>query len=57
MEKALPVFIVCGIGVALSLTYILVLSIRTLKTRPRRKQEFEIEENVLTIKLGKRKKK
>lgn len=57
MEKVIPVFIVCGIGIAMSLAYILSLCIKALRTRPRRKREFEIEENVLVIKLGKRKKK
>ena len=57
MEKVLPIVIVCGVGIALCLAYILALSIKTLRARPRRKKEFEIEENVLTINLGRRKKK
>ena len=57
MEKILPIIIICSVGIALSLAYIVALSVKALRTRPRRKQEFEIEENVLTIKLGRRKKK
>ena len=57
MEKVLPVIIVCSIGIAASLAYIVALSVKTLRARPRRKTEFDIEENVLTIKLGRRKKK
>lgn len=56
MEQVLPVIIVCGVGIALSLAYIFSVSIKALRRRPPRKHEFEIEENVLTIKLGKRKK-
>ena len=57
MEKVLPVIIICGVGIALCVAYILSLTVKALRNRPRRKREFEIEENVLTIKLGRRKKK
>ena len=57
MEKVLPVIIICGVGIALSIAYILSLTVKALRKRPPRKREFEIEENVLTIKLGRRKKK
>lgn len=57
MENVLPIIIVCGVGIALSLAYIVALCVKAIRTRPRRKHEFEIEENVLTIKLGRRKKK
>lgn len=57
MKQVLPVIIICSVGIALCLAYIVAISIKALRRRPQRKREFEIEENVLTIKLGKRKKK
>ena len=57
MEKVLPIVIVCGIGIALSLAYIVAVGIKALRHRSPRKREFEIEEDVLVIKLGKHKKK
>ena len=57
MEKVLPIVIVCGIGIALSLAYIVAVGIKALRHRPPRKREFEIEEDVLVIKLGKKKNK
>ena len=57
MEKILPVLIVCGIGIVVSLVYIVVVCAKAIRRRPRRSREFEIEEDVLVIKLGKHKKK
>ena len=59
MKEVLPIIIICGVGIALCVVYICVLCARALRTNPkvRRKHEFEIEENVLTIKLNKRKEK
>ena len=59
MKKVLPIIIVCGVGIALCLAYIVVLCIKALRTNPlsKRKREFEIEEDVLTVRLGKRKRK
>ena len=57
MEKILPVIIVCGVGIVACLGYIAAVSIKAVCRRPRHKREFEIEEDVLVIKLGKRKKK
>lgn len=57
MEKILPVLIVCGIGIVASLVYIAVVCAKAIRRRPRRSREFEIEEDVLVIKLGKHKKK
>ena len=56
MEKILPGIIVCGVGIALCLAYIVAVSIKAIRRSPR-KREFEIEEDTLIIKLGKRKKK
>ena len=57
MEKVLPVVIVCGVGIAVCLAYIVAISVKAVRRRPPRKREFEIEEDVLVVKLGKRKKK
>ena len=59
MDKVLPIIIVCGIGIAACLAYIVFICIKALRANPptRRKHEFEIEEDVLTIKLDRRKKK
>ena len=59
MDQILPVIIVCGVGIALCVAYILFLVIRTVRANPpqRRKHEFEIEEDVLTVSLGRRKNK
>ena len=54
MEKVLPIIIVCGVGIALSLAYIVAVGIKAISRSPR-KREFEIEEDVLVIKLGKKK--
>ena len=59
MNKVLPIIIVCGVGIALCLGYILFLCVKALRANPptKRKHEFEIEEDVLTVKLGRRKSK
>lgn len=59
MKKILPIIIVCGVGIALSLAYIAFLCVKALRAKPpkTRKREFEIEDDVLTVKLGKRKNK
>ena len=57
MKQVLPVIIICAVGIALCLAYIVALCVKALNRRPPKKHEFEIEENVLTIKLGKRKRK
>ena len=57
MEKILPVVIVCGVGILACLAYIVAISIKAIRRRPPRKREFEIEEDVLVIKLGKKKNK
>ena len=56
MEKVLPIVIVCGIGILACMAYIVVISVKALRARPRRGREFEIEEDVLVIELGKKKK-
>ena len=57
MKKVLPIIIVCGVGIALCLAYIVFLCVKALRINPRSKRthEFEIEDDVLTVKLGRRK--
>ena len=59
MNKVLPVIITCSVGIALALAYIVFLCVKAVRVNPpsRRKHEFEIEEDVLTVTLGRRKKK
>ena len=59
MDKVLPIIIVCSVGIGLCLAYIVFLCVKALRTNPpkKRKHEFEIEDDVLTVKLGKRKNK
>ena len=57
MGKILPVIIVCGVGIVGCLAYIVAVIVKALRRRPRRRREFEIEEDVLVIKLGKGKNK
>ena len=59
MDKVLPIIIVCGVGIAGCLAYIVFMCIKAVRTHPpiKHKHEFEIEEDVLTIKLDRRKRK
>lgn len=59
MNKVLPVIIICAVGIALCLGYIVylcVMSFRRRMPRERKRNEFEIEDDTLIIKLGKKKK-
>ena len=56
MKTALPIVIVCGIGIVACIAYIVSVCVKSIRKLPRRKHEFEIEEDVLTVKLDKRKK-
>ena len=58
MDKVLPIIIVCGVGIALSLAYIAWQCVKVLRANlpKRRPRELEIEDDVLTIKLGRGKK-
>lgn len=59
MDKIMPIIIVCSVGIALCLAYIVWLCVKALRANPhaKRKREFEIEDDVLTVKLGRRKSK
>ena len=54
MKIIVPVAVVCGIGIAASLVYIAAVCLRAFRHRPRRKCEFEMDDDVLTVHLGRR---
>ena len=59
MDKVLPVIIVCGVGIAAAIAYIVFVVVsecahRRKGGKPR--NEFEIDEDTLTVKLSKRNK-
>lgn len=56
METVLPIIIVCGLGIVACFAYIVTLCVKAIRRRPPRKHKFEIDENVLTIKLSNRRK-
>lgn len=56
MNAVLPIIVICSVGMALCLAYIVAVCVKALRRRPPRKREFEIEENVLTVKLNRRRK-
>lgn len=57
MDKILPIIIICSIGIAAALGYIVYVIVGSFRSkRGKRRNEFEIDEDSLTIKLGKHKK-
>lgn len=59
MDKVLPIIIICSVGIALAVAYIVFVAVRALTRgrggkRPR--NEFEIDDDTLVVKLGKRRK-
>jgi len=59
MNKVLPIIIICSVGIAAALGYIVFIAVKTLinKRGKRPRNEFEIEDDTLTIHLHKRSKK
>lgn len=56
MDKVLPIIIVCSVGIACAIAYIVFLIVSSFRSRRgKRRNEFEIDEDTLTIKLGKKK--
>lgn len=52
MEKVLPLIIICAVGIALCIAYITYVFVRALRRKfGKNKDRFEIEDDVLTIKL------
>ena len=58
MDKVLPIIIICSVGIAAALSYIVYVIVNCFRARrgKKRRNEFEIDEDSLTIRLGKRKK-
>lgn len=59
MKEVLPIIIICSLGMAFCLAYIAALCVCAVKKKRGKntRNAFEIEDDVLTVKLGKRKKK
>ena len=56
MDKVLPIIIICSLGIAVALGYIVSVIVRAvLRKRGKRPNEFEIDEDTLTIHLRKKK--
>lgn len=57
MNEVLPVIIICAVGIAAAIAYIVFLIVKTFRRIPRKKRnEFEIEDDTLIIKLGRKRK-
>lgn len=61
MKSVLPVIIICSVGIAVCLAYIVYAVVTALKKRPpkprkNKRNEFEIDDDTLIIKLGRKKK-
>lgn len=59
MSKVIPVIVVCSVGIAVALGYIVFVAVRSVLARSKsayKPNEFEIDEDTLTIKLGRRRK-
>lgn len=58
MDKVLPIIVVCSVGIALCLAYIVYMCFKMLRAKlPKRPpRELEIEDDVLTIQLKRGKK-
>ena len=58
MEQVLPVVIGCSVGIALCVVYLICLALKGLMSKfwANHPKHIEIEDNVLTIDLKKRKK-
>lgn len=58
MDKVLPIIIICSLGIAAALGYIVYAIVNAYRAkRGKRRNEFEIDEDSLTIKLGRKRKK
>lgn len=57
MKEILPIIIVCAVGLAVCAFLLVLIFVRYLRRKKvfrRRSEEFEIDENTLTIKLDKK---
>lgn len=58
MDKVIPIIVICSIGIAASIGYVAYLLINSFREkRGKRRNEFEIDEDSLTIRLGHKNKK
>lgn len=56
MDKVLPIIIICGVGIAVTVGYIIFVIVRAVSfKRGKRPNEFEIDDDTLTIHLRKKK--
>lgn len=57
MEQAIPIIVICSVGMAVCLAYLIYALIKALRNKGkfRKRNTFEIDEDSLTIKLGKKK--
>ena len=61
MDKVLPIIIICSVGIAFAIGYIVFVIVNTFRSKygkrgkqGKRRNEFEIDEDSLTIRLGKK---
>lgn len=58
MNEVLPIIIICSVGIAAAIGYIIFVIINSFRSkRGKRLNEFEIDEDSLTIKLGRKRNK
>lgn len=59
MEKILPLVIICSVGIVVCLTLLVVIAVKAIKSKFMRAEyeEIEIDDNVLTVSLKKKRKK
>lgn len=58
MKEVLPIIIICSVGMAICAAYLIYVTVKSITKKRRRKEknQFEFEDDVLTIKLGRNKK-
>lgn len=58
MLKVLPIIIICSVGIAAALGYIIFVAVKAVCNRRKklRRNEFEIDDDTLIIRLGKKRK-
>lgn len=55
VEQAIPVIVICSVGMAACLGYIVYAFVKWSRRKLGKRNTFEIDEDSLTIKLGKKK--
>ena len=54
MKEILPVIIICGVGLAVCFGLLILIFVRFLRRKHGKREEFEMDESTLTIKLDKK---